>query len=156
MTPETPILQFGTSRFLLAHADLFVSQALDKDEAIGRIAIVQTTGNAESLKRVAALNSGAPYPVRIRGIRDGRNVDEEIEGKAVARALTSATEWEEVRRLACEAAVILSNTGDRGYELDSADGADLTEDFTAVPRSFPAKLCILLLERFQRLSLIHI
>ncbi|MEE9987899.1 mannitol dehydrogenase family protein [Agrobacterium pusense] len=150
MTPETPILQFGTSRFLLAHADLFVSQALEKDEAIGRIAIVQTTGNAESLKRVAALNSGAPYPVRIRGIRDGRNVDEEIEGKAVARALTSATEWAEVRRLACEAAVILSNTGDRGYELDSADGADLAADFTAVPRSFPAKLCILLLERFQR------
>lgn len=62
MTPDTPILQFGTSRFLLAHADLFVSQALDKDEALGRIAIVQTTGNAESLKRVAALNSGVPYP----------------------------------------------------------------------------------------------
>jgi len=62
MTPETPILQFGTSRFLLAHADLFVSQALDKDEAIGRIAIVQTTGNAESLKRVAALIVARPTP----------------------------------------------------------------------------------------------
>lgn len=62
MTPDTPILQFGTSRFLLAHADLFVSQALDKGEALGRIAIIQTTGNAESLKRVAALNSRAPYP----------------------------------------------------------------------------------------------
>ena len=34
MTPDTPILQFGTSRFLLAHADLFVSQALDKGEAV--------------------------------------------------------------------------------------------------------------------------
>jgi tagaturonate reductase len=105
MTPDTPILQFGTSRFLLAHADLFVSQALDKGEALGRIAIVQTTGNAESLKRVAALNSGAPYPVRIRGIRDGQEVDEEIQGGAVARALTAATDWAEVRRLACEADV---------------------------------------------------
>lgn len=150
MTPDTPILQFGTSRFLLAHADLFVSQALDKGEALGRIAIVQTTGNAESLKRVAALNSGAPYPVRIRGIRDGQEVDEEIRGGAVARALTAATDWAEVRRLACEAAVILSNTGDRGYELDSADNAGLAGDFTAVPKSFPAKLCMLLLERFQR------
>ncbi|MGG2478440.1 mannitol dehydrogenase family protein, partial [Rhizobium sp. BR5] len=84
MTPDTPILQFGTSRFLLAHADLFVSQALDKGEALGHIAIIQTTGNAESLKRVAALNSGAPYPVRIRGIRDGQEVDEEVQGKAVA------------------------------------------------------------------------
>ncbi|WP_454686565.1 mannitol dehydrogenase family protein [Agrobacterium leguminum] len=150
MTPDTPILQFGTSRFLLAHADLFVSQALDKDEALGRIAIVQTTGNAESLKRVAALNSGAPYPVRIRGIRDGQEVDEEIQGGAVARALTAATDWAEVRRLACEAEVILSNTGDRGYELDSADNAGLADDFTIVPKSFPAKLCMLLLERFQR------
>ena len=150
MTPDTPILQFGTSRFLLAHADLFVSQALDKGEALGRIAIVQTTGNAESLKRVAALNSGAPYPVRIRGIRDGQEVDEEIQGGAVARALTAATDWAEVRRLACEVEVILSNTGDRGYELDSADNAGLAGDFTVVPKSFPAKLCMLLLERFQR------
>ena len=150
MTPDTPILQFGTSRFLLAHADLFVSQALDKGEALGRIAIVQTTGNAESLKRVAALNNGAPYPVRIRGIRDGQEVDEEIQGGAVARALTAATDWAEVRRLACEAEVILSNTGDRGYELDSADSAGLAGDFTIVPKSFPAKLCMLLLERFQR------
>ena len=150
MTPDTPILQFGTSRFLLAHADLFVSQALDKGEALGRIAIVQTTGNAESLKRVAALNGGGPYPVRIRGIRDGQEVDEEIQGGAVARALTAATDWAEVRRLACEADVILSNTGDRGYELDSADNAGLAGDFTVVPKSFPAKLCMLLLERFQR------
>ena len=150
MTPDTPILQFGTSRFLLAHADLFVSQALDKGEALGRIAIVQTTGNAESQKRVAALNSGAPYPVRIRGIRDGQEVDEEIQGGAVARALTAATDWAEVRRLACKAEVILSNTGDRGYELDSADNAGLAGDFTVVPKSFPAKLCMLLLERFQR------
>ncbi|QCL94941.1 mannitol dehydrogenase family protein [Agrobacterium tumefaciens] len=150
MTPDTPILQFGTSRFLLAHADLFVSQALDKGEALGRIAIVQTTGNAESLKRVAALNSGAPYPVRIRGIRDGQEVDEEIQGGAVARALTAATDWADVRRLACEAEVILSNTGDRGYELDLADNAGLAGDFTVVPKSFPAKLCMLLLERFQR------
>ncbi|CVI19473.1 Altronate oxidoreductase [Agrobacterium fabacearum CFBP 5771] len=149
MTTDTPILQFGTSRFLLAHADLFISQALEKGEALGRIAIVQTTGNAESLKRVAALNDGTPYPVRIRGIRDGQEVDEEIPGKAVARALTAAADWAEVRRIACGAGVILSNTGDRGYELDSFDGPGLADDFTLVPKSFPAKLCLLLLERFQ-------
>lgn len=149
MTTDTPILQFGTSRFLLAHADLFISQALEKGEALGRIAIVQTTGNAESLKRVAALNDGTPYPVRIRGISDGQEVDEEIPGKAVANALTAATDWAEVRRIACAARVILSNTGDRGYELDSFDGPGFADDFTLVPKSFPAKLCLLLLERFQ-------
>lgn len=132
MTSDTPILQFGTSRFLLAHADLFVSQALDKGEALGRIAIVQTTGNAESLKRVAALNAGAPYPVRIRGIRDGHEVDEEIQGRAVVRALTAATDWADVRRLACGADVILSNTGDRGYELIQP----ITPGLLAISRSY--------------------
>jgi hypothetical protein len=41
------------------------------------------------------------------------------------------------------AEVILSNTGDRGYELDSADGPGLVADFSVVPKSFPAKLCML-------------
>lgn len=35
MTTDTPILQFGTSRFLLAHADLFISQALEKARLSG-------------------------------------------------------------------------------------------------------------------------
>ncbi|MFN6987028.1 MAG: mannitol dehydrogenase family protein, partial [Rhizobium oryzihabitans] len=76
-------------------------------------------------------------------------MDEEISGKAVALALTADTDWAEVRRIACEAEVILSNTGDRGYELDSSDGPGLADDFRRVPKSFPAKLCVLLLERFQ-------
>ena len=32
----TPILQFGTSRFLLAHVDLFVSQALAQQGGAGQ------------------------------------------------------------------------------------------------------------------------
>jgi tagaturonate reductase len=40
----TPILQFGTSRFLQAHADLFIDEALRKGDALGRITVVQTTG----------------------------------------------------------------------------------------------------------------
>ena len=38
-----PIIQFGASRFLQAHVDLFVSQALAKGDAMGRIVAVQTT-----------------------------------------------------------------------------------------------------------------
>ena len=36
---EFPILQFGASRFLQAHVDLFVSEALPRGEAMGRIAV---------------------------------------------------------------------------------------------------------------------
>ena len=149
MTVSTPILQFGTSRFLLAHADFFVSEAMAKGKAIGPIAVVQTTASAESAKRITALNTGDGYPVRIRGLKDGHTIDEEHIGKAVTRALTASTDWAEVRRLFTEASIIISNTGDRGFELDPSDGPELASDFLRVPRSFPAKLCMLLLERWQ-------
>ena len=41
-----PILQFGTGRFLQAHVDLFVSEALAAGKALGRIAVVQTTDSS--------------------------------------------------------------------------------------------------------------
>ena len=37
-----PILQFGTSRFLQAHVDLFVSEARKDGQDCGPIAVVQT------------------------------------------------------------------------------------------------------------------
>jgi tagaturonate reductase len=150
MTVKTPILQFGTSRFLLAHADLFISEALERGEAIGQVAVVQTTSSAESARRIVALASTEGYPVRIRGIKDGQTIDEERTGKAVALALTASKDWAEVRDIAINAEVIISNTGDRGYELDSSDTAALTADFSRLPVSFPAKLTALLFERWQK------
>src|SRR5690606_20252474 len=73
---ETPILQFGTSRFLQAHADLFVSEAMKRDAALGSITIVQTTGSSERSGRLAALAARDGFPVHIRGKKDGQVVDE--------------------------------------------------------------------------------
>src|SRR5262249_47235635 len=41
--PET-ILQFGTGKFLRGFADLFVHQANQEGQAVGRVVVVQTTG----------------------------------------------------------------------------------------------------------------
>lgn len=143
------ILQIGTSRFLLAHVDLFVSEGLERGEAIGRIAVVQTTASAESAARIAALNARGTYPVRIRGLDGGDVIDEERTGKAIARALTAATEWAEIKALAARVQVIVSNTGDRGYELDAGDGPAALAEGAAPPRSFPAKLAVLLAHRWR-------
>ena len=62
---ETPILQFGTSRFLQAHVDLFVSEALQRGLALGKITVVQTTSSPESRKRLEAFNRLPSYPVLI-------------------------------------------------------------------------------------------
>jgi tagaturonate reductase len=150
-----PILQFGTSRFLQAHVDLFVSQALDRGEAgqaLGGITVVQTTGNPESSERLAALAAGAGYPVRIRGLRHGRRLDDTLTCRAVRQALHAQSDWETLRdAMAGEVRVIVSNTADRGWELDERDGAALIEDRQNPPRSFPAKLLVLLHHRWRKL-----
>lgn len=148
-TGENPILQFGTSRFLLAHADLFIWQALASGEALGKITLVQTTGSAQSAKRVAALASGAAYPVRVRGLADGKVVDEELQGQAIGKALFAGSDWPAVRRAALAARVIISNTGDKGFALDPQDTRDSIGDRSTAPRSFPAKIAALLLERSE-------
>lgn len=146
---DNPILQFGTSRFLLAHADLFVSQAMRAGEALGKITLVQTTGSEESARRIAALACGGSYPVRVRGLAGGAVVDEELRGEAIGRALSACDDWPAVRRAALAARVFISNTGDRGFVLDPRDTRDSIDNRMAAPRSFPAKIAALLLERSE-------
>lgn len=149
MSTPTPILQFGTSRFLQAHADLFVSEAMDTGEALGPITVVQTTANPDSAARVAALSSGNGYTVRIRGLQGGERIDSTVHVRSVARALRADRDWPEVLRIAVdEARVILSNTGDSGYAPDPADDAGPPAPGLA-PAGFPAKLAALLHARWQ-------
>ena len=149
-TPFTPILQFGTSRFLQAHADLFISQALEKGEALGKITVVQTTGSADSAQRVQALASGAGYPVRIQGAENSRMVDEAYWSTSIAGALQAGPDWALIRQaIRHDVQAVISNTGDKGYVLDAADSASCLAAEAPTPRSFPAKLLVLLHDRWQ-------
>ncbi|WP_343732917.1 mannitol dehydrogenase family protein [Duganella sp.] len=146
----TPILQFGTSRFLQAHVDLFIHEALARDQALGRVTVVQTTGSAASARRLEAFNLPGGYPVRIRGLANGAVVDQEHRVTAIDAGLHADRNWTAVCELgATSAQVIVSNTGDRGYELSDRDGPALLHA-TAAPRSFPAKLLVLLFHRYRR------
>ena len=144
------VLQFGTSRFLQAHVDLFVSQAMERDDVLGGIVVVQTTTSVDSAARVAAFNSGRGYPVRLRGLQNGIPVDTTLHAHAVVGAMQAHTEWPRVRALAAgEVQVIVSNTGDRGYVLDERDTAAALALDAATPHSFPAKLLVWLHDRWQ-------
>jgi len=143
------VLQFGTGRFLLAHVDLFVSEALAAGQALGGILVVQTTSSPASTARTAALATGAGYPVRIRGLERSQPVDRTVHCRAVVGAVHADSDWARV----CEAIVshiqvIVSNTADKGYLLDAEDSAALLQDGTRAPRSFPAKLLALLHRRW--------
>lgn len=150
MLAAAPILQFGTGRFLQAHVDLFVSQALPLGQALGGIAVVQSTDSAQSSARLAALAGAAGYPVRIRGLRDGQAVDELLQVNSVQAAWHAQRDWALLLdAVATHVQVIVSNTADQGYALDPADSAALLATGAAVPRSFPARLVVLLLRRWR-------
>ncbi len=147
---KTPILQFGTSRFLQAHADLFISEAMETGAALGPVTVVQTTGNPSSAARIAAMAAGNGYPVRVRGLRDGQPVDDTVRVRSITRALQANRDWPSIRRIAVEEAdVILSNTGESGFAIAASDRT-ASFDTERPPESFPVKLLALLRERWEK------
>lgn len=138
---STPILQFGTSRFLQAHADLYLDEA-----GAGPVTVVQSSGDPARAARLRALAHPDGYPVRIRGMAGGREVDREQRVRSVSRTLSTETDWPEIRRIMIEEVrIVLSNTGDAGYRPAASDSAERFEQ----SMSYPAKLMHLLLARFE-------
>lgn len=143
------VIQFGTSRFLQAHADLFIHEAREAGQDVGPVAVVQTSGDATRAGRVAAFGAPGGYPVIVRGLENGAPVERRITVTSIDRGLSAATDWDAVTALFVhEAEIVLSNTGDTGYALAEADrGTGWVE--AAPPASFPAKLTQLLHRRWQ-------
>jgi tagaturonate reductase len=140
--PET-ILQFGSGRFLRAFADLFVHQANQQGQNVGRIVVVQSTSD----DRAGGLNrQGGRYHVVVRGLESGQTIDRVEPVGSISRALHAGSQWPDVLAVARspQLRLILSNTTEVGYELDPADRAG-----DAPPHSFPAKLLAVLRARFE-------
>lgn len=140
--PET-ILQFGSGRFLRAFADLFIHHGNTQGQNVGRVVIVQSTGDG----RAGGLNANAgKYHVVVRGFEAGQVVDRVEECGSVSRALHAGSQWDEVLKLATspQLTTILSNTTEAGFALDPTDSPT-----DAVPKSFPAKLLAVLKARFE-------
>ena len=104
------IIQFGTSRFLQAHADLFVHEAREAGQDIGPITVVKTTRSHERDGRVAAFGSRAGYPVIIRGRISNVTIEDQLTVKSVEKALMVERDWNELRALFVhDAEIIFSN-----------------------------------------------
>ena len=145
-----PILQFGTGRFLQAHVGLLVSEALARDQAPGGITVVQSTSNPESSNRLAAMARPGGFPVHLRGLDErGAVVDRKVQVTSVRDTLQAQADWQDLLARFAQAEVVVSNTADAGFQLDAADGAGLLDDHQRVPRSFPARLLVLLQHRWR-------
>ncbi len=139
------ILQFGTSRFLLAHVDAFVSASLAAGHTHKRIVLVQSSPRPAGREKAHALMRQSVYPLRIRGRLDGHDIDETHHIDALAGCLIADEQWATLEKLFVEHIThVVSNTADRGYEVPDGDSPVET-----LPRSFPCRLLKLLRARFE-------
>ncbi len=137
-------LQFGTGALLRGLVEDAVDQANRRGAFNGRVVVVGSTGSGRD--RAFADQDGL-YTLAVQGTVGGEPVRELRVVGAVSRALSAVDEWDGV--LACarnpHLAVIFSNTTEVGLALDPDVDADRMD--ARPPRSFPAKLARVLLER---------
>lgn len=136
------IIQFGTGVLLRGLPDYFVHKANLSGIFNGRIVVVKSTnrGGVDAFSDQANL-----YTHCIRGIEDGKVVEQTFINTAVSRTLAASNEWEEILRCAHNPflQIVVSNTTEVGIQL-------VDDDLKASPpTSFPGKLTSFLYERFQ-------
>ena len=145
----TPVFQFGTSRFLQAHADLFIHEASEAGFSSGPITVVAISGSATGRARLEALPREGGFPVIIRGLEAGRPVEREVRVKSVRRAMDAEIDWPRLVPLFAEQAdFVISNTTEAGISVPPDLIIDLVRRPTVPPAGYPAKLLVLLAERF--------
>ncbi|KAA0990824.1 tagaturonate reductase [Dyadobacter aurulentus] len=136
------IIQFGTGVLLRGLPDYFVNKANQQGIFNGRIVVVKSTssGGTDAFKQQQSL-----YSHSIRGIADGKQVDETVINCAISRTLAASEDWAEILKCAHnpELRIAISNTTEVGIQLTDDDL------FASPPTSFPGKLTAYLYERFK-------
>lgn len=136
------VLQFGTGVLLRGLPDYFIDKANRQGIFNGRVVVVKSTsgGGTDEFGKQDGL-----FTHCIRGIEDGKAVEETIINSSISRVLSAREEWKEILALAYKPSmeIIISNTTEVGITL-------LKESISQnPPQSFPAKLLAFLYERYK-------
>jgi tagaturonate reductase len=136
------VLQFGTGVLLRGLPDYFIDKANRQGLFNGRVVVVKSTdsGDAGVFDRQDGL-----YTLCVRGIEDGRKVEENIICSAISRVMSAKDQWREILALARrpEMQIVISNTTEVGIQL-------VEDDIRREPPvSFPGKLLAFLYERYE-------
>ncbi len=139
------VLQFGTGVLLRGLPDYFIDKANREGKFNGRIVVVKSTSGGEL---DAFGKQDGLYTICVRGIDEGKNINENIVSAAISRVLAAKTDWDKVLALATspDLSIIISNTTEVGIALVN----ELV--IGRVPESFPGKLLAVLLERYNKLG----
>lgn len=136
------VIQFGTGVLLRGLTDQYIEDANRKGIFCGRVVVVKSTGIG-SLD-VFSEQEGL-YTVCVKGLQDGRAVDQTCINASISRVLSATDQWPSILDVAASPAVsvVISNT----TEVGIVDADDQIPSTTSPP-SFPGKLLALLFHRF--------
>ena len=135
------VLQFGTGSLLRGLPDYFIDKANRQGIFNGRIVVVKSTnrGDSDAFDKQDSL-----YTLCVRGVENGKKIEENIVCSAISRVLSARNEWAAVLECAHnpQMQIIISNTTEVGIQLVNEDIRNHP------PVSFPAKLLAFLHERY--------
>ena len=143
MSKKETVIQFGEGGFLRGFVDYFFQKLKEKELFDGSVVIVQPIekGMCEMLEK-----QGCEYNLFLRGINDGKVVDEHTHIDVISRCVNPYSDNAAYMALAenPDFRFIVSNTTEAGICFE---GDNKFEDAPA--HSFPGKLTQLLYKRFQ-------
>lgn len=140
------VLQFGEGNFLRAFVDWMVELSNRQGAFNGSVVICQPIENG----MCEQLNAqDCQYTVVMRGIENGVPVQRADRVSSVSRCIDPYKNYQELLDVAGnkDLRVVVSNTTEAGIAYRQGDRLD-----DKPPRSYPAKLCAFLYERFKRFS----
>jgi tagaturonate reductase len=136
------VLQFGTGVLLRGLPDYFIDKANKKGIFNGRVVMVKSTeaGDIDVFQKQDGL-----YTLCIRGIENGKTIEENMINASISRVLSAKKEWSEILKCAANPLlqIVISNTTEVGLVLTD----DHIHD--SPPSSFPGKLLAFLYERYK-------
>ncbi len=138
------VLQFGEGNFLRAFVDYFIDLMNEKAGFNGKVVLTQPSSPRPNTR--FARQDGL-YTLFLRGRENGKAVEHKRIISCVSRCLNITQNYEDY--LACasnpDLRFIVSNTTEAGIVFDPSCKAE-----DAPPSSFPAKLTLLLYERWKK------
>lgn len=137
------VLQFGTGVLLRGLCDYYIDKANRQGIFKGRVVLVKSTDRPGA---DAFTEQDGLFTHCIKGIDNGKAIEETVVNASISRTLTAATEWNAILELAQSAdmQVIISNTTEVGIQYVANDPIS-----GGSPKSFPAKLLTFLVARFD-------
>ncbi len=136
------VLQFGTGVLLRGLPDYLIDKANRQGLFNGRIVVVKSTDGGD----LAAFGEQDNlYTLCIRGVEQGKTVEENVICSAISRVLSAKSDWAAILQVAVspDLQVVISNTTEVGIQLTQDDIRQTP------PQSFPGKLLAVLYARYQ-------